>query len=132
MNFNKKNISILKKYPSRRIFRLRGSFTIEAAFVIPFILAVVVSFINITFFCHDKAVLSYLGERACLVAANVRDGEDICQKAKEVFEQEAKEQLMGKWEFMTEVYIEGDCVELNSSAVSLFWKTEIKARVKLP
>lgn len=45
--------------------RKRGSFTVEAALIMPVILGVIVTFIYIAMFCHDRCVIEY----ACLVSS---------------------------------------------------------------
>ena len=45
--------------------RKRGSFTVEAALIMPVILGVIVTFIYIAMFCHDRCVIEY----SCRVAS---------------------------------------------------------------
>lgn len=116
----------------RGTYKYNGSFTVEAALVIPLILAVIVSFLHIAMFCHDKAALSYLGERACLVAVYEHDENQICSKAKHIFEEEAEDELMGRWNLETKVYINGDNLELTTFATSSFWKVTVNSKAKLP
>ena len=39
--------------------RTRGSFTVEAALLMPVILGVIVTFMYIAMFCHDRCVIEY-------------------------------------------------------------------------
>ena len=111
--------------------KLNGSFTVEAAIIIPTILLVIAAFINIAMYCHDKAALFYLGQRACLISVYEEGDENIIGKAEEEFASEAKKELMGKWDIKTEVSIDEGCVCLMSYADSVVGNVTVKAKAYL-
>ena len=53
---------------------LKGSYTIEAALIFPFIMGVIVFIIYISFFLHDRAVMKSCAYQAALKASLVRTG----------------------------------------------------------
>ena len=55
---------------------LKGSYTIEAALVFPFILGVMVFIIYMSFFLHDKAVMKCCAYQAALKGSMIRTSSD--------------------------------------------------------
>ena len=53
---------------------LKGSYTIEAALIFPFIMGVIVFIIYISFFLHDRAVMKSCAYQAALKASLIRTG----------------------------------------------------------
>lgn len=60
---------------------LKGSYTVEAALIFPFIMTVIVFLIYISFFLHDRAVMSSCAYQAALKASLVRTSPDDMEKA---------------------------------------------------
>ena len=63
--------------------KLRGSYTVEASLIFPFILTVIVFIIFISAFLHDRAVMSSCAYQAALRASLVRTGDGDMKKAAE-------------------------------------------------
>ena len=59
---------------------LKGSYTIEAALIFPFIMGVIVFIIYISFFLHDRAVMKSCAYQAALKASLVRTGSSDMQR----------------------------------------------------
>ncbi len=57
-------------------YRLKGSYTIEAALILPLIMTVIVFIIYMSFFLHDRAVMSACAYQAALKASLIRTGEE--------------------------------------------------------
>ena len=75
--------------------RKRGSFTVEAALIMPVILGVIVTFIYIAMFCHDRCVIEYSCRVSFAKAAYDTDPE---QTAAVVSEQNLERFLILDWD----------------------------------
>ena len=75
--------------------RKRGSFTVEAALIMPVILGVIVTFIYIAMFCHDRCVIEYSCRVSSAKAAYDTDPE---QTAAVVSEQNLGRFLILDWD----------------------------------
>ena len=77
------------------VLKERGSFTVEAALIMPLILGVIVLFIYIAMFCHDRCVIEY----ACLTAsANAVYDTDPKSSAIHVSDQNLRRFLILDWD----------------------------------
>ncbi len=59
---------------------LKGSYTIESALIFPFIMTVIVFLIYVSFFLHDRAVMSSCAYQAALKASLIRTSADDMEK----------------------------------------------------
>lgn len=67
--------------------RVRGSYTVEAALVFPFIMGVIVFIIYVSFFLHDRAVMKSCAYQAALKGSLIRTGEaDAMREARKAAE----------------------------------------------
>ena len=60
--------------------REKGSFTVEAALIMPVILGITVLFIYISMFCFDRVTVQYVSQMACLDAADEADPESYIKE----------------------------------------------------
>ena len=73
----------------------KGSFTVEASLLFPFILAVIVLVIYASYFIHDRAVMSAAACEAAIRGSEITDPHgDIYAKTKETGERELKGRLL--------------------------------------
>lgn len=94
------------------VFRKAGaSLTVEAAFVVPIVLFTIVSVLQFSLYCHDKAVFTYAAQRAGLLAVCEKDEEEMIYLAKETFFEETQGKLLGKWNVDVKVILENDVLE---------------------
>ena len=80
--------------------RYRGSFTVEAALIMPMILGVIVLFIYIGMFMFDRCTIEYICQQASCTA--VREGGDIEDAAVRYAQKEISERLILDWD--TEIH----------------------------
>lgn len=67
----------------------KGSFTVEAALIMPVILGVIVLFIYVAMFCYDRCAIEYVCQSVCTDAAfDGRGGGDI--------ERDVRDRLFGR------------------------------------
>ncbi len=76
--------------------RKRGSFTVEAALIMPMILGVIVLFIYIAMFAHDRCVLEYACQTASARAAY--DRSDPEEEAERIMELNTRSSLILNWD----------------------------------
>ncbi len=75
--------------------RYKGSFTIEAALVIPMILGVMVLFIYASMFAHDRCAMEYICQSACARAVYTPD---CTEEARRSADSRLAEALMLDWD----------------------------------
>ncbi len=93
--------------------RKKGSYTIEAALLMPFIIGVIVFVIYAAYYTHDRAVLQKCAYIAALRGSQVRTGDqDTYGVAKENCEELLQNHLLGNWEL-------SDSVEVDVSSVTV-------------
>ncbi|MBO4375606.1 MAG: pilus assembly protein [Lachnospiraceae bacterium] len=56
--------------------KYKGSYTVEASLLFPFILSVIILLMYISFFMHDKCVMNQSAYQAALRASRVKTGEN--------------------------------------------------------
>ena len=69
-----------------------GSFTVEAALIMPVILGIIVLFIYIAMTAHDRCTIGYICETVCLEAAN--EGDDPERYAEEHIQSALEQRLI--------------------------------------
>ena len=90
--------------------REKGSFTVEAALLMPMILGVTVLFIYISMFCFDRCTILYVSEFACLNALNESDPESY---AKGNIDAELSKKLICRWD--TDISVASDETGITAS-----------------
>ncbi len=105
----------------------RGSFTVEAALIIPIILGVTVLFIYIAMFCHDRCYTEYVCQMACIKASYSET--DAEAAAKEYIDDNLSKRLMN-WD--TDVYVSSDdeSVEVIVEASAMFFPKTFTHKAK--
>lgn len=93
--------------------RLKGSFTIEAAVIVPLTMFIVVTFIYMAFYLHDRVVMSCTG--ADFILENAMDYKDSLTGIEEDTEQMLKSRLIIAEDIQVSVS-ENQGVVLKSSA----------------
>lgn len=118
-------------YSYRMCRKVCASLTVEAALVVPVVLFTVAAGLYFFMYLHDKAALSYAAQKACLTAVYETDEEQMCKTAKEVYETEAADSLLGIWEIKSEIENDGEYIILSSEAVSKILKVNVYSKLKL-
>ena len=72
--------------------KAKGSFTVEAALIMPVILGIIVLFIYIAMTAHDRCTIGYICETVCLEAVN--EGDDPERYAEEQIEKALAQKLI--------------------------------------
>ena len=97
----------------------KGSFTVEASLLFPFILAVIVLVIYASFFIHDRAVISAAASFAVLRGSEITDPHaDIYEKVRAACEREMEGMLLSTR--ITSVDINVDSKEVRVSVCGDF------------
>ncbi len=94
----------------------KASFTVEASFLFPFILAVTVFVIYEGFFIHDRAVIAAASNQAVLRGSRITDPScDIEEKVRETFERETKGRLLSAGKADVNIYVTSREVKMTYS-----------------
>ena len=93
--------------------RLKGSFTVEAALIMPLILGVTVLFIYIAMFCYDRCAIEYVCRIACAEAVYSPDGKSA---AEEYIKDNLTNKLICRWDTEATVYSDSDIVTVEVRA----------------
>ncbi|MCR5775602.1 MAG: pilus assembly protein [Lachnospiraceae bacterium] len=98
--------------------RLKGSYTVEAALIFPFIMGVIVFIIFISFYLHDRAVMESCAYQAALKGSLERkDIGEMEKEARKAAEYNISGLLLATEDLSTEVGIEGKRVTVRYSGV---------------
>ena len=96
--------------------RLKGSYTIEAALIFPFIMGVIVFIIYISFFLHDRAVMKSCAYQAALKGSLIRtNGSDMEAEARKAAEYNIEGLLLATTGLTTDVSVSGKKVTVSYS-----------------
>ncbi len=93
---------MLKKY------RFKGSYTVEASFLLPMILTVIVLIIYLAFFLHDRQVLYSAAYTSALRGSQLINGEDIYSQVEKSAGELIKNRLIGTGGLRTDIEINSD------------------------
>ena len=91
-----------------------GSFTVEAAFVMPVVLGIILLILYLCIYTHDKAVMEYAAikacERCCEEAKKNKDEDSgyLTGLAREQIEEITDKGLIGNWDEDVKVSFEGE------------------------
>ena len=86
---------------------VKASYTIEAAFLLPMIITIIVFIIYWMFFFHDRAVLSSAAYSAALKGSQMINGENVLELTKIKSEQLIKDRLIATKNLTTNVELRG-------------------------
>jgi hypothetical protein len=87
---------------------LRGSYTVEASLIFPFIMGTVVFIIYMSFFLHDRAVMKSCAYQAALKGSLIRTGgPDMVREAKKAADYNIEGLLLMTEDLQTEVSLSG-------------------------
>jgi len=89
---------------------LKGSYTVEASFLLPVILSVIVLVIYLSFYLHDRAVLSSAAYTAALRGSQMKEGSDIAGDVTKQAEELIRNRLLGTTEVETRVESNGSSI----------------------
>ena len=96
----------------KKVFK--ASYTLEAALLFPFILAVIVLIIYGSFFIHDRAVLDIAANEAAIRGSEVTDPEgDIFTKVRETGKRETDGRLLATDNLAMDVKVDGKEVKVS-------------------
>lgn len=108
-----------------------ASLSVEAALVVPVVLFTIMAGLYFFMYLHDKAILTYASNRACLLAVYEEDEEQMCKAVKTIYEEEAAKSLLGLWEIDSEANIDGEYIILSSEAVSKMMKVNVYSKLRI-
>ena len=89
-----------------------GYFTVEAAFVLPFTIIIIVFMTFLSFYCYDRCILEQCAYAAALRGSSNRfaSNEEACEEAQKAAESLVSEKLFAVKELETTVQVSGVCV----------------------
>lgn len=82
---------------------LKGSYTVEASFLLPMILSVIVLIIYLSFYLHDRAVLSSAAYTAALRGSQMRAGDNVAGDVSAQAQELIRNRLLGTSDVETDV-----------------------------
>lgn len=82
-------------------------------------------------YCHDKAVLTYAVERACLMASYERDFEAIERIANDTVFDEIQNKVLINREVETEISLTDEELNVSAKSTSDLFAIETNAKAKL-
>ncbi len=98
--------------------KFKGSYTIEASLIFPFIMTVVVFIIYVSFYLHDRAVMSSCAYQAALKGSLVRtSAEDMAKEAKKAAEYNIEGLLLQTGDLETKAEVSDDEVLVSYTGV---------------
>ncbi|MBO4903662.1 MAG: pilus assembly protein [Lachnospiraceae bacterium] len=103
--------------------RYKGSFTVEAALIMPVILGVIVLFLYLAMFLHDRCTMQYVCQEAALEAVYHEKYMDVY--AGEIIDDELEKKLIIHWDHETYVSSDDESISVKISArpqITLFSK----------
>lgn len=96
--------------------RVKGSYTVEASLIFPFIMGVVVFIIYISFFLHDRAVMKSCAYQAALKGSLIRTStSDMAQEARKAAEYNIDGLLLVTEGLKTDVSVSGKEITVSYS-----------------
>ena len=94
--------------------KAEGSFTIEAALIMPVILGVIVMFLYAAMFCHDRCVIEYVTHIACQRAAY--EEERVIETANEYIQENLPQMLILDWDTTVNTVNRDDSIDVEVRA----------------
>ena len=92
----------------KKKYRLRGSYTVEAALVFPFILSVIVLILYFSFYIHDRSILNHAAYVAALRGSQINGTQDIFAKVDQYSKDLIENRLLGTKQIERSVKITKD------------------------
>ncbi|MBR6329926.1 MAG: pilus assembly protein [Lachnospiraceae bacterium] len=100
-------------------YRLKGSYTVEASFLMPMILTVIVVIIYLSFFLHDRAVLSSAAYTAALRGSQLINGEDVYARVEKNAAALRENRMLGTKNIQTDI-------QIGSSQITVSYSGELR------
>ena len=96
---------------------LKGSYTIEASFLMPMILTVIVIIIYLTFFLHDRTVLNSVAYTAAMRGSQLTSGEDVYAVVEDSGKKLIKNRLLATKNVTTDVSVQKNKISVSYRGV---------------
>ena len=93
--------------------RLKGSYTVEASFLMPMILTVIVLIIYLAFFLHDRALLQSAAYTSCLRGSQMTEGEDVYAQVEKSSRELIRNRLLATGSVETDIEIGSDRISVS-------------------
>ena len=94
--------------------RYKGSFTVEAALIMPVVLGVIVLFLYMAMFLHDRCVVQYACQQTALEAVYEEDGFEAF--AKDFADNAISGKLILDWDYTADISSDDGSVSVKISA----------------
>ncbi len=92
---------------------LKGSYTIEASFLMPMILTVIVMIIYLTFFLHDRTIMYSAAYTAAMRGSQLNSGEDVYTQVEESGKKLIENRLLATRDVTTDVTVQKDRIKVS-------------------
>ena len=100
-----------------RKYRFKGSYTVEASFLLPMILTVIILIIYMAFFLHDRQVLYSAAYTSALRGSQLINGEDIYSQVEKSARELIKNRLLGTDGLRTDIEIGSDKIVVSYDGI---------------
>lgn len=97
--------------------KYKGSYTVEASFLLPMILTVIVLIIYMSFFLHDRAVLQSAAYTSALRGSQMISGEKVFSEVENSAKKLIANRLIGTDDVQTTIDISGDDVKVSYKGI---------------
>lgn len=91
----------------------KGSYTIEASFLLPMILTVIVLLLYMGFFLHDRAILNSAAYTSALRGSQLISGEDIYSEIEKSSKKLIENRLLATRSVATDIEIKGSSITVS-------------------
>lgn len=96
----------------KKKYVLKGSYTVEASFLLPVILSVIVILMYLAFYIHDKSVLSSAAYQASLRGSQLISGENVMETVTQSAHQLIQNRMLGTNEIAADVQCDGSSIKV--------------------
>lgn len=107
------SMKYVKKEELKKGFVLKGSYTVEASFLLPMILSVIVVLIYLSFYIHDRSVLSSAAYQASLRGSQLISGENVMETVTQSAHQLIQNRLLGTSEVAADIQCDGSLIKVS-------------------
>ena len=105
----------------------KGSFTVEAALIMPVILGITVLFIKAALLCYDRCIMEYICRTACIHAVYEKEPEEA---AGEFITGRLSEELVLDWDITVDTGSDGQCITARITASGPIFDRVFEHRAK--
>lgn len=95
----------------------KGSYTIEASFLLPMILTVIVLIIYLSFFLHDRAILNCAAYTSSLRGSQLINGEDVYAQVEKCSKSLIENRLLCTENVNTDIVIQGSDIQVSYAGI---------------